>query len=71
VILPLAFRSQPAGAEQQSGQSGEDHHIAYAIAVPEMLYVANQIWVRRVERARDDERAADRLRVAVGVLRLT
>src|ERR1700738_2583721 len=44
VILPLAFRISLPALNTNLVNLVQTHHIAYAIAVPEMLYVANQIW---------------------------
>ncbi len=64
VILPLAFRISLPALNNNLVNLIKTTTIAYAIAVPEMLYVANQIWSDEFERARDDERAAHHLRVA-------
>ena len=61
VILPLAFRISLPALNNNLVNLIKTTTIAYAIAVPEMLYVANQIWSDELERARDDERAADHL----------
>ena len=44
IILPLAFRDLPAGARQQSGQSGQDDDARLRDRVPELLYAAAQVW---------------------------
>jgi polar amino acid transport system permease protein len=44
VILPLAFRISLPALNNNLVNLVKTTTIAYAIAVPEMLYVANQIW---------------------------
>jgi polar amino acid transport system permease protein len=44
VILPLAFRISLPALNNNLVNLIKTTTIAYAIAVPEMLYVANQIW---------------------------
>src|SRR5882762_927049 len=44
VILPLAFRISLPALNNNLVNQVKTTTIAYAIAVPEMLYVANQIW---------------------------
>ena len=51
VILPLAFRISLPALNNNLVNLVKTTTIAYAIAVPEMLYVANQIWSDELERA--------------------
>jgi polar amino acid transport system permease protein len=44
VVLPLAFRISLPALNNNLVNLVKTTTIAYAIAVPEMLYVANQIW---------------------------
>jgi polar amino acid transport system permease protein len=44
VVLPLAFRISLPALNNNLVNLIKTTTIAYAIAVPEMLYVANQIW---------------------------
>jgi polar amino acid transport system permease protein len=44
VILPLAFRISLPALNNNLVNLVKTTTVAYAIAVPEMLYVANQIW---------------------------
>jgi len=64
VILPLAFRISLPALNNNLVNLVKTTTIAYAIAVPEMLYVRPDLVIGRVERAGDDERAAHRLCVA-------
>ena len=44
MILPLAFRISLPALNNNLVNLVKTTTVAYAIAVPEMLYVANQIW---------------------------
>ena len=64
VILPLAFRISLPALNNNLVNLIKTTTIAYAIAVPGNALRREPDLVGRVERARDDERAAHRLRVA-------
>ena len=64
VVLPLAFRISLPALNNNLVNLVKTTTLAYAIAVPEMLYVVEPDLVGRAERAGDDERAARRLRAS-------
>ena len=57
VVLPLAFRVCLPALNNNLVNLLKTTTLAYAIAVPEMMYTANQIWSRQRQRAGDDGRS--------------